>query len=310
MTRESKITRALSWLFVGHRAPLFALAVILLYKVALVSLLLLPRSASAFGQFAEEFKTWCFGYDPATGKLEPAYVVTMLAEPLALGGALVLFWGREILATYARRPRALVPSLSAALVTVLAGGVAFGAIRRDPAPAELPFPAEEIRTALPAPELELEDQDGARVSLAALRGKVVVLTGVYASCGTTCPMIMGQSKRALATLSPEDRADVVVVAVTLDPEHDDRERRAAMARGQGIAAPQYHLVGGDRKAVERALDDLSIARRRDPATGVIEHANVFSVVDRRGRVAYRFTIGERQERWLGTALGLLAREGR
>jgi protein SCO1 len=309
MSRESRIVRTLAWFFVGHRVPLFALTLVLLYKLVLVTLLVLPRSASSFGQFAEEFKIWCFGYDPATGKLQIAYVFAMLAEPLVLGAALLLFWGRDIKATFVRRPRALVPSLSAALVTVLAGGVAFGALRRDPAPSELPFPAEELRTSLPGPELALEDQDGTIVSLSELRGKVVILTGVYTSCGTTCPMIMAQSKRALAALSAAERADVVVVAVTLDPEHDDRARRSAMTRGQGLYAPQYHLLGGDPAAVDRALDDLSIARQRNPKTGVIEHANLFSVVDRRGRVAYRFTIGERQERWLTTALRLLVREG-
>jgi protein SCO1 len=310
MQRDPRIIRGLGWLFEANRAPAFALALMLLYKAALITILVLPRSSSAVGQFAEEFKTWCFGYDPATGKLEPAYVVTMLVEPLVLGTAVVIFWGRDLLRTAMRRPVALLPSVSAALVTVLAGGMAFGSLRGEPASTDLPFPAEAIRTSLPPPELELEDQDGQHVSLAALRGKVVVLTGVYASCGTTCPMILGQSKRALAALSPEDRADVVVVAVTLDPEHDDTARRAAMAKGQGVTAPAYRFVGGDPKKVEQALDDLSIARRRNPETGVIDHANLFSVVDRTGRVAYRFTIDERQEKWLTSALTLLAREGR
>lgn len=307
--RQPRIMRALGWLFEGHRAPAFALALVLLYKALLVTILLWPPSRSALGQFAEEFKTWCFGYDPATGKLQPAYVATMLLEPLVLGSAVVLLWGRDMLAAFRRRPRALVPSVAAALATVLAGSAAFGSLRSTPVDEELPFPAEGMRTALPPPELDLEDQDGARVSLAALRGKIVIVTGVYASCGTTCPMIMGQSKRALEALSPEERAEVVVVAVTLDPEHDDRSRRAEMARGQKVSAPQFHLVGGDPKVVERVLDDLSIARKRDPQTGRIDHANVFSVVDKKGRVAYRFTLGARQEEWLKKALSVLVREG-
>jgi hypothetical protein len=32
------------------------------------------------------------------------------------------------------------------------------------------------------------------------------------------------------------------------------------------------------------------------------------LLDRAGRVAYRFSIGERQERWLASALALLLRE--
>lgn len=305
----SRVTRALRWLFEGHRAPAYAIAVVLLYKAALVALLLAPPSDTGFGQFAEEFKTWCFGYDPATGKLQMAWVIAMLTEPLVLGGAILLFWGSELRAVVRLRPRALAPSVLFAAATILAGGAALGALRSSPSSEELPFPAEALRTNLPAPRFQLEDQDGSPVSPQALRGKVIVLTGVYASCGATCPMIMGQSKRILAALSPEDRAEVVVIAVTLDPTNDDRARRAAMAAGQGVSAPTFRLVGGEPAEVERVLDDLAIARKRDPETGVIDHVNLFAVLDRQGRLAYRFSLGERQEEWLGKALRLLIREG-
>ncbi|MNC96767.1 hypothetical protein D3C83_142260 [compost metagenome] len=62
--------------------------------------------------------------------------------------------------------------------------------------------------------------------------------------------------------------------------------------------------------MESTLDALGVARTRDPETGVIDHANLFVLVDRDGRVAYRFTLGERQERWLVQALRLLLAERR
>jgi protein SCO1/2 len=47
---------------------------------------------------------------------------------------------------------------------------------------------------------------------------------------------------------------------------------------------------------------------RDTDTGLIDHANLFILIDREGRVAYRFTLGERQQDWLGNALRLLLGE--
>jgi cytochrome oxidase Cu insertion factor (SCO1/SenC/PrrC family) len=70
----------------------------------------------------------------------------------------------------------------------------------------------------------------------------------------------------------------------------------------------YHLVTGDPADVERLLDRMQIARQRDPETGVINHANLFLLVDRDGRIAYRFGLGERQQRWLTSALEILLRE--
>src|SRR5499427_19109 len=41
----------------------------------------------------------------------------------------------------------------------------------------------------PAPEFTLTTQDKARLSLRELRGKVVAVTFIYASCADTCPLL-------------------------------------------------------------------------------------------------------------------------
>lgn len=305
---RSRVVSAMNWLFEGHRAPAFMLVLVLLYKALLIAILLTPTGTSGLGAFAEEFKIWCFGYDPSTGKMQSAYVVVMLAEPLVLGGAVLMFWGRGLLVTLKRTPRVLLPSAAAALTAVVVASAAFGSLRTKATEGELPFPAEDLRTSFAPPQLALENQDGTVVSLDALRSKVVLITGVYSSCATACPMIMAQTRRAMSALSAEERAHVVVLAVTLDPEHDDRARRAHMAKGLAMSAPQYNLLGGAPAEVHRVLDDLSIARLRDPATGVIDHTNVFAVIDKQGRLAYRFSLGERQEQWLTTSLRILSKE--
>ena len=304
-------TRALDWLFQSWRFPAFLLCVVVLYKALLLTMLLLPTRGWGGADFAEDFKMWCFGYDPATGKLQPMYVISMLIEPLVLGGGVLLLWGGSLRQIWRSERRRFVPAASTALVFIFGASMALGAMRK-PAPKgrELPFPAEALRTVHEPPRLDLHDQNGAPVSLSALTGKVVIVTGVYASCGFTCPMIMGQAKRAVAALTPAEREDVVVVGVTLDPEHDDAARLKQMADGQGVRAPTFRLVTGDAKRVNTLLDELQIARARNPKTGVIDHANLFILVDRRGKIAYRFTLGERQERWLQKAVALLLAEAR
>jgi len=41
---------------------------------------------------------------------------------------------------------------------------------------------------------------------------------------------------------------------------------------------------------------------------VIDHANLFLLLDRNGKVAYRLGLGDRQERWLASALRILLQE--
>ncbi len=294
------LLRALHRVFASWRFPAFALSLLLLYKLLLLVVLMLPVDRTALGQFAEEFKTWCFGYDPATGRMQPMYVAMMLTEPVALAAVLLVVWFRELKHVWSA-PRVAVPYAAAALAVVLAGAVTFGTLGSGGAraeAAELPFPAERLRTAYLPPALKLVDHEGRETTLEQHRGRVVILTGIYATCGMTCPMILAQAKRALSALPQASREAVSVLAITLDPERDTPETLAAMARAQGVAAPSFRLLSGEPAHVNAVLDALDIARSRDPESGIISHANLFLLVDRGGRIAFRFSLGERQEQWL------------
>ncbi len=119
---------------------------------------------------------------------------------------------------------------------------------------------------------------------------------------------MRQAKAAVATLNEAQQAEVTVVGITLDPGNDTPDRLHQMAEGHGVSAPRFRFATGAPNVVERVLDDLDVSRKRDPTTGVIDHANLFFVVDRQGRIAYRLTIGERQQQWLVAALRNLLAE--
>jgi protein SCO1/2 len=289
------------------RFPAFALSLLVLWEVVLVGLLLAPGGTTGLGAFADEFRVWCYGYDPATGRYDPGFVMGMLGPPVMLAGLFALFW-YEPLRELWRRPAALVAPVACAGLLVAVGAAGLGLLAGDEPAADLAFPAEALRTAHRAPELRLTNQAGEPVDLASMRGSVVVLTAVYASCPHTCPAILTQARETLADLDASERADVRVVAVTIDPENDSPEKMAELARMHSLELPVYNLVTGDPPEVERVLDEMSVARVRDPETGVIEHPSLFLLLDREGRLAYRLGLGELQQRWLLAALRTLIGE--
>jgi protein SCO1 len=61
--------------------------------------------------------------------------------------------------------------------------------------------------------------------------------------------------------------------------------------------------------VNRVLDQLEIARVREEKTGRIDHSNIFFLIDRRGKIAYRLGLGDRHEAWLVEGLESLLGEG-
>jgi len=173
-----------------------------------------------------------------------------------------------------------------------------------------PFPAQALRTADQPPSFALVNQDGDEVSLEALRGKVVMVTGVFATCHTACPTIIAEAKEAVTALSPEQRDDVAIVAITLDPAGDTQDKRKATAQAHGLEAPTFNYVNGtDAAEVTTVLDAFNFARgEKDPETGVMGHVNMFVLIDRDQKIAYRLTLGSSQHHWLADALRVLVAE--
>lgn len=307
MTRLSKILDRVSTFLSEGGFPVFALALLFCWEIFLLTVLLLPARPEGFSAFAADFRVWCLGYDPATGHIEWAYVMAMMLPPLLVGAFIALFWW-DPLREARRRPRFVAFHASVAASLVLAASASFALAGGRAPTGELPFPAEALRTAYQPPEIVLTNQLGEPVDLASMRGKVVVLTAVYASCGHTCPLLLTQAKAAVAELAPEQRSDLRLLAVTLDPEHDSPDVLGRLAQGFGLEAPLYQLLTGPPHEVEDVLDRMQVARTRDPDTGVIDHANLFLLIDREGRLAYRLGLGERQQRWLTSALRVLLDE--
>jgi len=296
--------------FTGFAFPTLALGVLLLVELATAALLSVPPSAGALGSFAEQFRAWCFGATPQSGATYTLAVGSVFFELVGLMAIVVWFW-RSPLGDVARsRPRAFVPWLSAAAGLTACLAAAFvPLVAGAPVPVQPDvFQPQALRISAPAPSLALVDHEGEKVRLSDLKGRVVVLTAVYATCGLACPRILGQAKRVVAKLPEAQQSELVVLGVTLDPERDGVAELREMAAAQGVKVPRFRLLTGPAPAVEAVLDRMEVRRRRDEQTGVIDHTNVFLLVDRAGRVAYRFTLDDLQERWMLQALELLLDE--
>lgn len=172
--------------FAGWRFPAAALALLLAQELALLGLLLVPGGGDGPLGFADEFKMWCFGWDPATGAVEWMTVFTTLTSPLFLMGLMLATWWDPLRsAAKAARARFVVwcgvfatVGVTATLgVAALAGGT--------PTTGNLPFPAEALRIAVPMPAFDLIDHEGQPLRSRDLEGRVVLLTAVYSACGFT-----------------------------------------------------------------------------------------------------------------------------
>ena len=160
----------------------------------------------------------------------------------------------------------------------------------------------------PAPDFALTRQDGERVGLADLRGKVVVVTFIYATCADTCPLLTAklvEIQRRLGADGPRVR----FVAITVDPVRDTAEALRRYAEGHGAKAPGWLFLTGTEEEIGEVARRYAIYVKKRPA-GDVDHTFLTSLIDGEGvlRVQYvgvRFDPGE----FLGDLRSLL-REGR
>lgn len=151
-----------------------------------------------------------------------------------------------------------------------------------------------IQDSPPAPDFALGDQQGQRIQLAALRGKVVALTFLYTQCPDVCPLIaskLGQADQQLGG----DRGRAALLAVTVDPAHDTPAAVRAFDTAHQLSAANWHyllgspaelapvwkqyFVGTDAAQVTGA--PLAAAT---PPPGLVNHTAIVYLIDPQGRL--------------------------
>ena len=101
------------------------------------------------------------------------------------------------------------------------------------------FAGAEIPVAKPAPPIALRDQYGQPVSLAALRGKPVVIAFLYTHCGAPCTLIAQQIRGALDELEQP----VPVLIVSADPAGDTPQAVRRFLAETSLSGRVHYLTG-------------------------------------------------------------------
>jgi protein SCO1/2 len=138
-----------------------------------------------------------------------------------------------------------------------------------------------------APDFALVDQDGRPVSLAALRGRVVLLDFVYTSCRGPCPILTGIHRHVRDGLSETQRAAVQLVSITLDPAHDTPAVLRAWADERRLETQGWSFATGATGDVDAVARAYGVGSVRQP-NGEIEHTVATFLIDRDGNIARRY----------------------
>ncbi|HEX8792176.1 MAG TPA: SCO family protein [Polyangiaceae bacterium] len=131
----------------------------------------------------------------------------------------------------------------------------------------------------------LTDQDGAKVGLDVFRGKPVFIGMFYGRCPSACPLLVSTIKATLAELAPPAAAEVRVLLVSFDPEHDTPEALHSIVQQRGLDA-RWKLANAPEDQVRDLAEILGIRYRRLP-DGSFSHTSSIVLLDRSGAIDTR-----------------------
>src|SRR5215469_7498686 len=139
----------------------------------------------------------------------------------------------------------------------------------------------------PAPEFTLTTQDKARLSLRDLRGKVVAVTFIYASCADTCPLLTAKLAGLQAKLGADFGPKVFFVSITVDTERDTPEILKRYAHAHGAKPAGWAFLTGTPIEIGDVEKKYGVFAKKNPR-GDVDHTFVTSLIDRDGilRVQY------------------------
>lgn len=148
-------------------------------------------------------------------------------------------------------------------------------------------------------DLSATNQDGQKVKLSDLRGKVWLIAEFFA----VCPNCAVRNGKALREVYDEfkNNPDFQVVCISVDPEDDNLERLADYSKALGADSKNWwFLNAGETKAtheyLENVLKFMKVRERTDPvdveSNGKYIHDMAFSLVDRDFQVVGKWDLAD------------------
>jgi protein SCO1 len=146
---------------------------------------------------------------------------------------------------------------------------------------------ESLPKIKPAPEFTLTKQDGKRLALKELRGKVLAVTFIFASCADTCPLLTAKMASIQNRLGSDFGPKVYFVSITVDPERDTPQALKRYAEAYKANSTGWAFLTGTPAEIRDVAKRYGIYAKKT-SRGDVDHTFLTSLVDQSGilRVQY------------------------
>lgn len=132
------------------------------------------------------------------------------------------------------------------------------------------------------------NQNGEKTNIADLRGKIQVVAFVYTYCEHSCPFIIANLKYIERELPPEQKPEVQILLISLDPARDSPDVLKRYMLDHDLDEQLWTMFNGDPDDVLELSALMGVRYKpMDNETKDIAHSNMITVLDRQGRIHYQ-----------------------
>jgi protein SCO1 len=163
------------------------------------------------------------------------------------------------------------------------------------------------------PAFALQDQRGAQVRDAELKGRVLIVDFIFTSCPDVCPLLTQQLAGIRKELKP--RPELAFVSFSVDPEHDTPARLQQFAAQHRADHRDWYFLTGPLEQVRQVVTSgFKQAMQAEPLEAGkprnVLHGTHFVLVDRAGKIRGFFRSDSEGTAELRKAAAQLLTEGK
>jgi protein SCO1/2 len=150
-----------------------------------------------------------------------------------------------------------------------------------------PAAADSLPVIGPVPDFTLTKQDGKRLRLKELRGKVLAITFIFASCADTCPLLTAKLAGLQSRLGAAFGSRVFFLSITLDPERDTPQVLTRYAKAYKANPAGWAFLTGTPAEIRNVAKLYGIYYKKS-SHGDVDHTFLTSLVDQSGTLRVQY----------------------
>ncbi|MCA1767382.1 MAG: SCO family protein [Idiomarina sp.] len=125
-----------------------------------------------------------------------------------------------------------------------------------------------------------------QLQLSELQGQPVIMSMIYGSCTTACPVLVHDVKRLFTSLDNDTQKQVKLVMVSFDTDRDTPEALAEYVKQYQLSNDNWLFLNGSEQDIRTLATVLGVRYRQRP-DGDFDHSNLITILDKQGVIAER-----------------------